>query len=276
MRFAFAIVCANTSRAWRRLEAAGAPAAIDEQSRDRRLSDIGEHPDVTSTTPAQERIMRSRRTAGKVRRSLPALVGYVQASGLRIGYIGVGAGADHEFALVRFDIRRGWCWTSRRRASSASPARTPAPEGIASSGMRTQPSPSPTCGPRRRRRLPRRDRPARRLDARDRAGSVAADCRHFAVLDDVDSARRRCPRVAPGDRVVPRCAAAPLQRRADDRIADVARDVEDRAEGLGLFRRQPFVVDARQAIGVDMALSPCTSCVLCASISTPRGEYMTL
>ena len=54
---------------------------------------------------------------------------------------------------------------------------------------------------------------------------------------------------------MPRHAAAPLQRRADDRIADVARDVEDRAEGFGLFRRQPFIVDARQAIGVDVAFS---------------------
>ena len=51
-------------------------------------------------------------------------------------------------------------------------------------------------------------------------------------------------RIAPGDRIVPRGAAAPLQRRADDGIADVGRDVERRAERLGLLRRQPFVVDA--------------------------------
>ena len=100
-----------------------------------------------------------------------------------------------------------------------------------------------------------RDRAAGRLDSRDGAGSVAADRRRLAILDDVDAARRRCARIAPGDRVVPRCAAAPLQRRADDRIADVARDVEDRAEGLGLLRRQPFVIDAGQAIGVHVAFA---------------------
>ena len=54
---------------------------------------------------------------------------------------------------------------------------------------------------------------------------------------------------------MPRCAAAPLQRRADDRIADIARDIEDRAEGLGLFGREPFVVDPRQAIGVHVTFS---------------------
>jgi hypothetical protein len=75
---------------------------------------------------------------------------------------------------------------------------------------------------------------------------------------------------------VPRRAAAPLQRRADDRIAQVRRDVERRAELLRLLRRQPLVVDAGEPVGVDVALQTCTSWTLCASIMTPRGEYMTL
>ena len=100
-----------------------------------------------------------------------------------------------------------------------------------------------------------RDRAARRLDARDGAGSVAANCRRLAILDDVHATGRGCARVAPGDRVVPRCAAAPLQRRADDRIADVARNVQDRAESLRFFGREPFIVDPGQAIGVHVTFS---------------------
>ena len=76
----------------------------------------------------------------------------------------------------------------------------------------------------------------------------------FAVLDDVDAARRRAARIAPGDRVVPRRAAAALQGRAHHRIARFARDVERRAEFLGLLRRQPLIVDAVQPVGMDVAL----------------------
>jgi len=53
---------------------------------------------------------------------------------------------------------------------------------------------------------------------------------------------------------VPRGAAATLQRGADDRVPDVARNIEDRAEGLGFLGAQPFVVDARKPVGVDVAL----------------------
>ena len=83
---------------------------------------------------------------------------------------------------------------------------------------------------------------------------VAADGGHLAVLDDVDAPRRGRAGEAPGDSVVPRRAAAPLQRRADDGIADVGRNVEDRAERLRLHRRQPLAVDAGEAVGVDVAL----------------------
>ena len=86
------------------------------------------------------------------------------------------------------------------------------------------------------------------------APSVAADPRHLAVLDDVDAERIGAARIAPRDRVVARNAAAPLQRAAEHRIADVARDVERRAERLALLRRQPLVVDAIEPVGMDMAL----------------------
>ena len=82
---------------------------------------------------------------------------------------------------------------------------------------------------------------------------VAADAGHLAVLDDVDAQGIGGARIAPGDRVVARRAAAPLQRRAEHRIANVA-NVQRRAEGLGLLGRQPLVVDAGGAVGVHVTL----------------------
>ena len=87
----------------------------------------------------------------------------------------------------------------------------------------------------------------------DRAAGVAGDRLDLAILDDVDAARARAPRIAPGDGVMARGAAGALQRRAAHGIADAGIDVEDRAELLGLLRRQPFVGDAGEPIGVDMA-----------------------
>ena len=67
-----------------------------------------------------------------------------------------------------------------------------------------------------------RDQAARGFQRLDRAVRVAPDAGHFAVLDDVDAERVGGARVAPGHRIVPRRAAAPLQRRAEHRVADVA------------------------------------------------------
>ncbi len=47
---------------------------------------------------------------------------------------------------------------------------------------------------------------------------------------------------------------AALQRRAHDRVADVAADLQRRAEGLRLFRCQPLVVHAVGAVGVHDSL----------------------
>ena len=66
---------------------------------------------------------------------------------------------------------------------------------------------------------------------------VAHEAQHLAVLDDVDANRIGAARVAPGDRIVARDAAAALQGGADHGIAHVRRDVERRAERLGLLRR---------------------------------------
>ena len=88
----------------------------------------------------------------------------------------------------------------------------------------------------------------------DCAAGVAADARHLAVLDDVDPERIGGPGIAPGDRIVARGAAAPLQRRAQHRVADVA-NVQRRAEVAGLLGREPLIVDAGGAVGVHVALA---------------------
>ena len=134
--------------------------------------------------------------------------------------------------------------------------------------------------------LPAATTPTLRVRMRPRVVSSAstappasrADARDLAVLDDVDAERVGRARIAPGDRVVARRAAAPLQRRAEHRIAQIGADVERRAERLAPRAGvEPLVVDAVRAVGVhDAACSTCTSCTLCASIITPRGEYMTL
>ena len=98
------------------------------------------------------------------------------------------------------------------------------------------------------------DRPLGGLDAGHRAVRAAHEAQHLAVLDDVDAHGIGAARVAPGDRIVARDAAAPLQGGADHGIAHVRRYVERRTERLGLLRAQPLIVDAVQSVGVDMAL----------------------
>ncbi len=61
-------------------------------------------------------------------------------------------------------------------------------------------------------------------------------------------------RISPRNGIVPRHAAPALQGGTNDRIADVALDIQDRAELLGLFGRQPFIVDALEAVGVNVTL----------------------
>src|SRR5690606_36946306 len=91
-------------------------------------------------------------------------------------------------------------------------------------------------------------------DAGNRAVRPAADALDLAVLDDMDATVGGRAGIAPGHRVVPRRAAASLQRRTVDRITGGRRDIERRAIGLGLLGRQPFVVDAVQAVGVNVPL----------------------
>jgi len=92
------------------------------------------------------------------------------------------------------------------------------------------------------------------LQRLDRAVGAAPDAGHLAILDDVDAERIGRARVAPGNGIVPRRAAAPLQRGTQHRIADIVFDVEQRTEFLGLGRLQPFIVDAVAAIRMHVPL----------------------
>jgi hypothetical protein len=96
------------------------------------------------------------------------------------------------------------------------------------------------------------DRPFARFEP-DEPAVGDPDPGHLATLADVDALGRGGPRIGPGDRVVAGRAAAPLQGRAQDREAQRA-DLERRAKGLGLPRREPFVVHSGEAVGVDVPL----------------------
>ena len=81
--------------------------------------------------------------------------------------------------------------------------------------------------------------------------AVHVDAGDFAVLDDVDAARVRRTRVAPGDGIVACIAAPPLQGAAHDRVARPGRGVEDRAERLDLLRRKELGIHSIEPVGVD-------------------------
>ena len=93
------------------------------------------------------------------------------------------------------------------------------------------------------------DEAARRLDAGDGPRGVAADRGDLAMLDDVDARRVRAARVAPGDGVVTRRAAARLIKAAFDRKARVV-EIKDRNKPAHRVTVEPFGVDAVQAHGV--------------------------
>ncbi len=102
--------------------------------------------------------------------------------------------------------------------------------------------------------LARLNHAARGFQCLDGAARIAPYAGDLAILDDVDAERIGRARIAPGDGVVARGAAAPLQGRAQHRIADVVFDVERRAEFLGLGRFQPLIVDSAAPVGVHVAL----------------------
>ena len=102
--------------------------------------------------------------------------------------------------------------------------------------------------------LARRD-PATRCPDAGRPSSVDVDPRHLRALDQVDAEVAGGAGVRPRHVVVLGDPAARLIRRPEDRIADVGRDVDDRAQLADLLGREPFGVDPVEPVGVDAPLA---------------------
>src|SRR5947207_9459010 len=98
--------------------------------------------------------------------------------------------------------------------------------------------------------LVRRDQSAVRVHATN-ATAVEVEAGYLAILDQVDAHLVRFARERPGDVVVLGDATPSLQRAADHGVAHIRRDVDDRAEGFDLSRREPFSVDPAQPVRVD-------------------------
>src|SRR5690554_5443678 len=77
------------------------------------------------------------------------------------------------------------------------------------------------------------------------------DAMHGAFLDDVDPQRVSSARIAPGNRVMACCSAAPLQGGADHRVAPAAPQVDLWTEFLHLLGIQDLAIYSIQAVGVD-------------------------
>ena len=89
--------------------------------------------------------------------------------------------------------------------------------------------------------------------AGDVPGGVLHEARHLAVLDDVHAERIRGARVAPGHRVVPRGAGAPLQEPAEDREARLRGHLQERGLRGHLRAAEDVHIDAVHAHGVGPA-----------------------
>ncbi len=167
--------------------------------------------------------------------------------------VGVDPGTDDELALERLaDVDVDGVRHHDRRLDRLEQLRD---EGLERVALERQPD----AGHRREDRgVARRDdrHPARGDGAARRpdAGHAPAgdvDAGHLGALDEVDAERIGRPRIAPRDVVVLGDAAARLVGRPEDRVARLGRDVEDRADARHVLDRQPFGVDAAQAVGVD-------------------------
>ncbi len=245
-------------RTRRRLEAAGAPAAIDEKVLHRRDAldrgtvrrVIGDAAPLTHHLDAAE---HREEFADGVQRMRDDL----QTAGLGVGIVLVRTGADDELALVRLrDIgmhRVGHDHAGKDRFHRLGNER------LKRNGMQRQLNVGHGKDDRvvaggRHGDLFGADKALGGLDTRHRAIGTTADTLHFAVLDDVNATIRRCTGITPGDGIVTGRAAAALQGGTVDRVAGRGRNIENRHELLRLLRRQPFVVDAVEPVGMDVAL----------------------
>src|SRR5439155_7358852 len=107
------------------------------------------------------------------------------------------------------------------------------------------------CVSRRDERDPFRGDPAARSRETFDAAIPDLEPGDLAALEHVDAERVRPSRVRPGDVVVLGDPATGLERRPEYRVADVRRDVDDRADPPDVLRREPFSVDAVEPVRVD-------------------------
>jgi hypothetical protein len=109
----------------------------------------------------------------------------------------------------------------------------------------------------------------------DDLAALAPDARHLGLLDDVHPHVGTGPRIAPGDRVMARRAAARLPERAEHRIARPL-DVDDRAELLDRRRPDELRRHALQRVGMRRALVAADLVLRLRQHHHAAGENMTL
>ena len=83
--------------------------------------------------------------------------------------------------------------------------------------------------------------------------AVGGEPGDLAALQEIHSRRIGAARETPSDVVVFGDSRAGLVGRAEHRVAEVGRDVDDRAELLDLVGFQPLGVDAVEHVGFDAA-----------------------
>ena len=200
-----------------------------------------------SITPAHCRSMRRREIVGISALAEPQhVLDQRQAAALGIRVVAVEIAAQHQPALV------GLADVEMRRAVGDDAVdhrlQRLGDEGLQHVGLDRQAQPGQgrdwpvwpaTASPTLPARIGPRvvSTPTTRAVLEDEAGDLA-------FLDDVDAERVGGAGIAPGDRVVARGAAAPLEQRADDREAGVVRIVEIRQRRMHLVAVEQFGVDA--------------------------------
>ena len=271
-----AMVCANT---WPDPGVALNPPVpqpqFTVQARHRRLADdraaVRRHIDDAAPVPQHPHPPELReQLADRVER-----VGRdVQAALLAVAGVGVGAGADHQLALVGLaDVgvdRVGHDDAGKARLHGFADQRLQrvAFQRHPHPGLRHHDAGVPG---RDDADAPGRDRAAGGVHPADLAARVPPDACHLAVLHDIDAQRARRPGIAPGHRIMPRRPAPALQRRAQHRVAHALVEAQRRAIRLRLLRRQPVIVDAGQLVRVHVPLGPPARRAQCAPASSRRA-----
>ena len=240
------------ARRRRRLEPAVAPAAVEEEPLDRGPVDDRRavHGHVHDPAPgAQHPRLADHRHQRHAR--LHHVLDHRQVPPRGVGVVEVEVAAEHQPALVRLaDVEMPHPEGHHARDHRLQPL---GHEGLQHMAFDRQPQPrhrADLARPPRDRHpdLVRSDIAPRGLHP---AHPAALDAKpgHLAVLDQIDAARVRGPRKAPGHRVVPRRPGPPLQKPAVDRKARVV-EVEVRRVGPHLLAGQQLRVVALQPHGV--------------------------